>query len=345
MPILTAAIDTDFQPALLRSSRDVSNDFGKSEDEQDTCYSASKNTEDEVHRKIIDVNPSFDVTMSALSGNFLSLLSISKRPLTSANELILSEVLAQWEALSRREKDTAYQVSSWEDYLEYNRSKISNYFYSIIDAKELDRRLVSFALSYLKIFVERDPDRSRGSEHLAMLTSLYTAIKIHSNNSYENGKPTIYIAEVVEWSSFLFTARDVCRMEKSLLQALNYYVNPPVAQHFLDIIVPLIDDELIGAQVKQHIINISNWLCEVSVTDSFFMGVKPSSVAYAAILVAMDTSVFGESVKSWFESFDLKHDAYITLQCYERMYELYLMLDLPRGGGIRCHSPTDGRWA
>eukprot|EP00984_Skeletonema_dohrnii_P026844 scaffold16250_cov84-Skeletonema_dohrnii-CCMP3373.AAC.7 len=265
--------------------------------------------------------------------------------MSSANDSILSEVIAQWDALSHREKDAAYKTSGY-DYVELHRSKISTYFYAIIDGKGLDRRIVSVALSYLKIFLARHPlNESKGFHQLAMLTSLYTATKTHSSNIYKNGRPAIFITEVVNWSNNEFTTRDICNMESSMLSTLDYYMNPPVAQHYLDIITPLIDDDLITPLVKQHIITISNWLCEISATDSFFTSIQPSSVAYAAILVAMDTSdaaVGASSVKCWFESLYLKHDEYITLQCYERMFEIYYLLDeSPYENRYRCHSPTE----
>ena len=340
MPMLTTAIEDTFPPLVHRSniSGDNGDDFG---DKEHPICSMTSSDEQEVHQQN-DIT-----TMSALERIFLSSLSISNKSMSSANDCILAEVIAQWDALSHREKDAAYKTSGY-DYVELHRSKISTYFYAIIDGKGLDRRIVSVALSYLKIFLARHPlNESKGFHQLAMLTSLYMAIKIHSSNIYKNGRPAIFITEVVNWGNNEFTTRDICKMESSMLSTLDYYMNPPVAQHYLDIITPLIDDDddLITPLVKQHIITISNWLCEISATDSFFTSIQPSSVAYAAILVAMDTSDAAggaSSVKCWFESLYLKHDEYITLQCYERMFEIYYLLDeSPYENRYRCHSPTE----
>jgi hypothetical protein len=327
MPMMTAAIeDNTFVPVLHHSTMsgedECDDDFGETE-----IHSTSSDDEEMVHK----------TTVSALAGKLLASLSVSNKSEPPANDCVLSEAIAQWDALSHREKEAAYKISATGgyDFVEHHRSRISTYFYSIVDEMELDRRIVSIALSYLKLFLIRRPD---GSKQLAMVSSLYIAIKIHSSNIYHNGRPNVTIAEVIDWSGNVFTVEDISRMEASMLRELDYMMNPPVAQHFLDIIAPLIDANLFAPQLKQHIITISNWLCEASVTDSYLTGVKPSSVAYASILVAMETSSEGASVKCWFESFDLKHDAYITLECYERMFELYCLQDESYS---RCLSPTE----
>jgi len=284
--------------------------------------------------------------MSAL-GSKLSSLSVSNNMIMSsaANFVMLSEVIAQWGALTHREKDAGYKISAcggW-DFVEFHRSKISHFYYNIIDGKHLDRRLVSIALSFLKMFLTRRPAESKNFNKLAMLTSLYTAIKVHSSNIYLNGRPVVFITEVVNWSDNVFTVRDVSTMESCMLNTLDYYMNPPVGQHFLDIITPLIDDHLINPLDKQHIITISNWLCEISVMESYFTSIHPSSVAYAALLVAMDTSsAAAAGMKCWLGSLCLKNDELITSQCYERMVELYYRLDeSPYDGNYRCRSPTE----
>lgn len=337
MPMLSAAIRTTPSSLCSITLGDGGDDFGETENEEQVIC------DDE------------EVPMSALAGKLMASLSLSKSMPPGANECFLSEVIAQWDALSHREKDPSYKISAagvgW-DFVENHRSRISSFFFSIIDHMELDRRIVSVALSYLKRYLARRPEgRSKAFRQLCMITSLYVAIKIHSSNICHNGRHNnITIAEVVGWSGNVFTTEDVSRMEASMLSTLDFYMNPPVAQHFLDIIAPLIDANNIDPQLKQHIITTSHWLCEASVTDSYLTGVKPSSVAYAAILVAMDTTSSSSSsdegassVKGWFESLEIKHDAYTTLHCYEKMFELYYLQDesTHEGSCYRCLSPTE----
>ena len=340
MPMLTTAIEDKFLP---RSIITDGGDFGETETEREEQASCSTSREEEVHQN------KKDIAMSALAGKLLASLSVSSKKISMppVNDCILSEAIDQWDALSHREKGAAYKVSAadgrWDDFVERYGSKISSYFYAIVDGKGLDRRIASVALSYLKIFLARCSGGTKGVRQLAMLTSLYVAIKIHSGNTCKNGRPNVLIAEVVVWSGNTITSGDISTMEASMLNTLDFMMNPPVPQHFLDIIAPLLfDGSLITPLVKHHIMSMSNWFCEISVTNSYFLGVNPSSVAYAAILVAMDTSSAGGSLKCWFESLDLKHDAYITLQCYEKMCELYCLLeDESPDESYRCLSPTE----
>lgn len=331
--MLTTVIEDAFPPLVTRSSSGGGeHDFGESEEERRRARG----------QKMMEVHKNTETTLSSLETT-LSSLSVSNKPILTVNDILLSEVIAQWDALSHREKDAAYFsiYGGSLDFVGRRLLEISSFYYAVIDGKNLDRRIVSIALSYLKSFLARQPDESKGFYQLAMLTSLYVAIKIHSSNIYQGGRPMVFIKEVVNWSDGVFTTQDISEMETRMLSTLNYYMNPPVAQHFLDIITPMLDADLIIIPlVKQHIITISNWLCEISATDSYFTSVKPSSVAYAAILVAVDTSSAG--ALKCFDSLCLKHNEHITLQCYERMVEMYYQLGgSPYENSDRCCSPTE----
>ena len=334
MPMLTTAIEA-FPSLVTRSnSVDGEHDFGEKEEERRAFDF------EEQGQKMMEVHQN---TMSSLE-TALSSLSVSNKPIITANDSLLSEVIAQWDALSHREKDAAYfsTYSGSLDFVGRRLVEISSFYYAVIDGKNLDRRIVSIALSYLKSFLTRQAEESnKGFYQLAMLTSLYVAIKTHSSNIYHDGRPMVFIREVVNWSDGVFTTKDITEMETRMLSTLDYHMNPPVPQHFLDIITPMLDADLIIIPlVKQHIITISNWLCDISATDSYFTSVKPSSVAYAAILVAVDTSSAG--ALKCFESLCLKNDEYITLQCYERMVEMYYQLgELPYENSDRCCSPAE----
>ena len=331
--MLTTTIDHVFLPLVTRSnSGGGEHDFEDSEERSGTFH-LERGQKMMVHQN----------SMTALETT-MSSLSVSKKPILTANDGIVSEVIAQWDALCHREKDAAYTTacSGGLDFVEYQREKISSFYFSVIDEKNLDRRIVSIAFSYLKSFLTRQSEASNARFYqLVMITSVYLAIKIHSSNIYKDGRPIIFIKEVTNWSDGVFTTQDISEMETRMLSTLNYKMNPPVPLNFLDILKPIIDADLILIpQVKQHIITISNWLCDVSVVDSYFSGVNPSSVAYAAILVAVDTSSIG--TLKCVESLCLKHDESITLECYERMVEMYYELDdAPYDDSDRCRSPTE----
>lgn len=336
MPMLTTTTDDAFLPLVTRSnSGGGEHDFGEESEERSGAFHPER-----VQKMMVHQN-----SMTALETT-MSSLSVSKKPILTASNDIVSEVIAQWEALCHREKDAAYTTAcdGKLDFVEYQREKISSFYFSVIDEKNLDRRIVSIALSYLKSFLARQPDEAPNARfyQLVMITSVYLAIKVHSSNIYKDGRPIIFIKEVANWSDGVFSTQDISEMETRMLSTLNYKMNPPVPLNFLDILKPVLDaDLLLIPQVKQHIITISNWLCDVSVVDSYFSGVNPSSVAYAAILVAVDTSSIG--TLKCVESQCLQHDESITLECYERMVEMYYEMDEgPYEHSVdRCRSPTE----
>lgn len=299
-------------------------------------------------------------TITALADKFfesLSVLDTKAMPSSAAaNECVVSEVIAQWEALSRREDDPVYKISSstTTDPVERNRNEICGCFYGLIDKlnieENMDRRIVGIALSYLSRYLaRRHPPSGEYGYKLALTTSLYLAIKIHCCRTKRSGDiPIDYVAKQL-MNRNQFTIRQISRMEASILDTLEFCLHDPVPQQFIDVLTPLIetfcDENGIASRMKQQILFQSIWLCEVSVADSFFTGVKSSSVAYAAILLAMEiaSNVCAISrVKRWLESLDLKHDAYLAVQCYDRLLELCCLFDESHyGKRFRCLSPTD----
>jgi hypothetical protein len=137
-------------------------------------------------------------------------------------------------------------------------------------------------------------------------------------------------------------------MEEYMMEAMGFHLNPPVSQQFIDILVPLIenaDESVLDPSMKHHLPYLSYWMCEVSVLDSFFTGVKPSSVAYAALLVAMTIASSDiAKAKRWLESLGLKdHDDDVISQCHDQFLVLYFASDdeMSHESSSRCLSPTD----
>ena len=136
-----------------------------------------------------------------------------------------------------------------------------------------------------------------------------------------------------------------------MMEAMGFHLNPPVSQQFIDILVPLIencDESVLDRRMKHQLHYLSYWMCEVSVLDSFFTGVNPSSVAYAAILVAMTiASSDGSSIaraKRWLDSLGLKdHDDNVISQCHDQFLMLFSASDDEGSyeSSFRCLSPTD----
>ena len=302
-----------------------------------------------------------NISVSALEEKLQTSLTLSDATITAAaagmppsvkdDDHVIAEAIAQWEALSQRENNPAYQISSdVMDTVEYNREKICEFYYGIVDSLDtnnsMDRRIVAIAMSYLKRYVKR---YGKSNFNLVMMTAIFLSMKTHCNRTSE--EDITYDSIMKKCKFYRFPVRYIARMEEYMMEALGFHLNPPVSQQFVDILVPLIencDESVLDPSMKHHLHYLSYWMCEISVLDSFFTGVKPSSVAYAAILVAMTiASSDGSSIaraKRWLDSLGLKdQDDTVISQCHDQFLVLFSASDdeMSHESSSRCLSPTD----
>jgi Cyclin, N-terminal domain len=185
------------------------------------------------------------------------------------------------------------------------RRKLCEWCFEVVDHFTYDREVVSFALSYLDRAAARkseltdDPLPKRDYQRLAV-TSLYMAIKLHGETDEKEGpRRKLGIKVFVELSRGFFDRDAIEATERSILQSLKWRINPPTCLRFLVSFFPLCpkwnsrDDSgsnrTTHASVVAAIYDVSRYLAELSECVSFFaFRCKPSAVAFAAILCAMD---------------------------------------------------------
>lgn len=206
------------------------------------------------------------------------------------------EIFAKWDSLVEREGRDAYrhdisdaiQLHDFEE----SREKVSSWCFREVDYYDIDRSIVSVALSYFDRLVSNGfVDATKKREWmLAAFSCLQLATKVASSS----GK--IFASKnLVAWSNGFFVEEDFADMEYHICHVFDWYLNPPVASNFIDIITPLLLMHAVSEydyQVGGEVVEQSRYLCERSVLDIFFSGMNPSSVAYAAVLVALDIMRF-----------------------------------------------------
>jgi len=165
------------------------------------------------------------------------------------------------------------------------REKICSWSYEIIDYFELSRRTVAlsldlfdryFAKSGINMYDER-------SVRLVSLTSLYIAIKVH-----ETKKVEIYTLMRLCIGYFLF--EDIQLMELEILKSLKWMVNPPTTVDFIYHFLKLLP-VTVRTPIRNKIFEVSCYVAELSVCDSFFVGIPRSNIAFAAILNVLDHEI------------------------------------------------------
>ena len=113
-------------------------------------------------------------------------------------------------------------------------------------------------------------------------------------------------------------------MEICIIKSLHWYLNPPTPFNYLDVAKPLIDASAIDEETSYETTELARYLVELSVCDGFFIDKKPSSVAYAAILVA--TEILDKSLKTTFrglDSYQLDKSPHATELCAQRLRHVY----------------------
>jgi len=162
------------------------------------------------------------------------------------------------------------------------REKICEWAYQVIDHFDFNREVVAVSLSYLDRFLcVRQVNKK--IFQLAAMTSLYMAIKLYEPS-------TLKMSSFIELSRGYFTIEHIIAMEETLLRDLSWYMHPPTALSFVKYQLALFDLCKIDCcpSTKHDIGELARFLCELSVCDYYFVTKKPSSVAVAALLTAMD---------------------------------------------------------
>jgi lipoyl(octanoyl) transferase len=179
------------------------------------------------------------------------------------------------------------------------RRKICEWSYEVIDHFGFDREVVSIALNYLDRVIAnktRDTGASvpRKEFQLAAVTTLYLAIKLHGETDAREGAPRkLRINAFVELSRGLFSVETIETTERSILETLEWRVNPPTSVAFIASLLRLLPETFkrqpVHGSVASSIFEMARYLTELSVcVSSFSFQFKSSEIAYAATLCSID---------------------------------------------------------
>ena len=159
------------------------------------------------------------------------------------------------------------------------REKICEWCYQVVDHYDYSRETVAVALSHLDRFLCTRTVNKKIFQ-LAAMTSLYLAVKL-------NEPGILRMSSLIELSRGYFLVDHIASMEEILLRSLSWHVHPPTAIAFVRYLSLLMPDSW-STSMKLEITELSRFLAELSVCDYFFVTLKPSSVALAALITAMD---------------------------------------------------------
>ncbi|KAL7449160.1 hypothetical protein ACHAWC_001251 [Mediolabrus comicus] len=203
------------------------------------------------------------------------------------------------------------------------REKICEWCYQVVDHFDFNREVVNVAMTYLDRYLATRTVNRRIFQ-LAAMTALYLAIKL-----FEPGK--LRMASLIELSRGYFLAEHIVAMEDSMLQALSWHVHPPTPFAFCRDLTKLISAD-VTPRIRHDLSELARFLTELSVCDYFFVTRKPSSIAMASIINAIELTgphKIDPRYKVQFlhqvveAGLDIANDEEI-IQCYERLREMYI---------------------
>jgi hypothetical protein len=153
--------------------------------------------------------------------------------------------------------------------------------FSSFSSFDLSREVVAVSLNLFDRFLATRGNKCNGN--LALLTSLTTlhiAIKLHDMKK-------IKISTLANLSRGQFGAKHIEEMEWKVLIALNWKLHPPTQYAFVSHLVLFLPQEA-PSPVRKELFELSRYLTELAVCDSYFVEVNNSTAAFAAILNVME---------------------------------------------------------
>lgn len=189
------------------------------------------------------------------------------------------------------------------------RDKMCEWTYQIIDFCKFDRESVEIAMNYLDRFLLTRSESATRALHdrsvyqLASMSALYTAVKIHEPQALN---PTV----VSQLSRNTYSTQQIEEMEASMLQALDWRVNPPTALAFVREFIRIMmippnggsgetdPTSELAASTQATILALAAMQTEHAVGDYSLISTPASSIAYCAFLNAMEATVLASSSSS-----------------------------------------------
>lgn len=135
----------------------------------------------------------------------------------------------------------------------------------------LDRYLAVFPSTVDKNFFQ-----------LLAMTCLYLSIKLNEYKHLLTPGSRSSMDTILRLSRGFFTLEQMEKMEHDILQRLQWHVHPPTPQLF-------VKHFLFFLSIEEHEVHdLSQFMVELSVMDYFFVNYKPSEIAIAGVLNAIE---------------------------------------------------------
>ena len=198
-------------------------------------------------------------------------------------------------ATMRKQEETSYNYLSHYPTFDASgtrlnvawREKICHWSYNVVDHFDLSREMVAISVNLFDRFMATRGNKCTGNMALlTSLTTLHLAIKLHDTKK-------IKISTLANLSRGQFGPAHIEEMEMVILNALGWAVHPPTAYSFISHLLLFLPQEA-PAMVRKDIYELSRYLSELTVCDSFFVDQNASTVAFASILNVLEDMSYSQ---------------------------------------------------
>ena len=164
------------------------------------------------------------------------------------------------------------------------RFKMAEWKQQVIDFCKFQRETAAISMSYLDRFLASpeglEARNNRKVFQLAAMACLYTSIKINEPEAVDP-------KTVAGLSRGAHSEQQVEVMERKILGALDWRLHPPTALSFCHSFLALLP-ELLGED-KEAVLELTKLQTELAVSEYYFVGTNPSTIAFAAIVNAFQS--------------------------------------------------------
>jgi hypothetical protein len=209
----------------------------------------------------------------------------------------------------RHQEDTGYTASDWLQLthcesanlpLHWNEAVDSDcrrlmvtWCVEVVDFCKFSHEIVEITMSLVDRFLATPEGTAARNDRcvyqLACMASLYTAVKI-------NEPLAMSPSMVAHFSSGAFSSKDIEAMEATLLNALKWRVNPPTSWDFVRMILDLVPRHTVDGEIRKAALDLALFQTELAVANYQFVTVQASTIAYAALMNALESLGFDDNI-------------------------------------------------
>jgi len=203
------------------------------------------------------------------------------------------------------------------------REQIVEWSFRVVDYFHMNREVVAIATSYLDRFLA-NYDCDRRTFKLAATTALYLAIKL--NDAHKTDMMNV----LSDLSRGEFVLRDIVRMETFMIETLSWLLNPPTSSCFVGHILKLVPKSTCSSYARK-LSALATFFTELSLCDYDFTTTKPSTIAMAAVLNAIEILSLTDFSFNHQDNFlqqvsvvlDIECDSHELVECKQKLWAVY----------------------